>query len=614
MKMINFYRKKKMFVLSRGLLFFVGLCCVSMQVYAQNWDEIIKATATHRAAGSHFGYSVSVSGDYAIVGAPKESTDASGGNALDEAGAAYIFHNDGGTWSLVQKIVASDRGAYDYFGWSVSVSGKFAVIGAYFESQDASGGNTLNSAGSAYIFENTAGTWSQTQKIVASDRQANDYFGYAVAVSGDYLVVGAYGEDHDVAGASNMPQSGSAYIFHDNSGTWTEVQKIVASDRAPGDYFGSAVAISGDNVIVGAYRESEDASLANTLQYSGSAYIFTNNSGTWSQTQKIVANDREFDANFGISVAISGDNAIVGAFKESKNTSGGDAMTGAGAAYIFTNNSGTWSQTQKLIASDRSSGDYFGRGVAIAGNYAIVGAYLEEEDASGQNNLELAGSAYIFENVSGTWSQADKIVASDRGAGDYFGFSVAITNDFAFVGAYRESEDAFGNNTLSEAGSIYVFEKDCAADNSVTVNGNLITANLSGATYQWIDCDTGIPISGETAQSFTPSVTGSYAVEVTENGCTKVSVCNTINILSVNSLSSNELKVLPNPNNGIFTISSANGLENAKIEVYSVLGTLVFQKNITSGSSATIDLQNQLSGVYFLKVNDKYVTKVVTKR
>ncbi|MEZ4825087.1 MAG: FG-GAP repeat protein [Bacteroidia bacterium] len=131
------------------------LCRHSAQ--AQNWSEIIKVTASDRESEDRFGYSVAISGDYAIVGAYEEDEDASGGNTLDVAGSAYIFLNQAGTWTQVQKIVASDREAGDRFGYSVAISGDYAVVGAYNEDEDALGGNSQTNAGSAYIFHNQAG-------------------------------------------------------------------------------------------------------------------------------------------------------------------------------------------------------------------------------------------------------------------------------------------------------------------------------------------------------------------------------------------------------------------------------------------------------------------------
>lgn len=609
MKKNAFFKLKISFITTS--MMFVSLF-LSGTVNAQNWDELIKLTANDRTQGANFGYSVFISGNYAIVGAPKDPSDENGGAVLDESGAAYIFENVGGVWSQKQKLVASDRANYDYFGWSVSMSGKYAVIGAYFESQDENGENTVNSAGSVYIFEETAGVWSQIQKVVASDREANDYFGYAVSISGDYFVVGAYGEDHNVAGVSSLSNAGSAYIFHNTAGTWSQVQKIVASDRGPNDIFGSAVSISGDDILIGANRDSEDIGGANPLAYAGSAYFFHNNAGTWSETQKIVASDREFDATFGISLALSGDKAIIGAYKESKDAAGGNVLTSAGAAYIFTNNAGTWSQTQKLVASDRGDGDYFGRSVAISGDHAIVGAIFEYNDVQGQDSIAGAGSAYIYKFESGTWSEVNKIVASDRGEDDSFGTAVGISSEYAIVGADKESHDAAGANPLNASGSIYFFEETCTLDNSVTVTGETISANLAGATYQWLDCDnSNAPISGETGQSFTPTITGNYAVEITQNNCTLISACTNIALVGLDDVTSNNFVITPNPNNGLFSITSNNTIE--KVEVYSIVGALVYSNDKNTSSSINIDLQNENKGVYFIKIDGVAAGKVVLK-
>ena len=289
---------------------------------AQTWDEALKAVASDRAAGDRFGYSVSISGNYAIVGAYGEDEDTSGGNNANAAGSAYIFERNGsGNWTQAQKIVASDRAADDLFGYSVSISGDYAIVGAYQEDQDASGSSFASAAGSAYIFERGgSGNWTQKQKIVASDRAFDDNFGYFVSISGSYAIVGAYGEDQAASGGSTLISAGSAYIFErGGSGNWTQKQKIVASDRAASDYFGYFVSISGDYAIVRARFEDEDASGGNNISNSGSAYIFERDgSGNWTQAQKITASDRAAFDLFGTSVSISGSYAIVGLIRKTK--------------------------------------------------------------------------------------------------------------------------------------------------------------------------------------------------------------------------------------------------------------------------------------------------------
>ncbi|MBN4065968.1 FG-GAP repeat protein, partial [Candidatus Amoebophilus asiaticus] len=159
-----------------------------------NWSEVQKITASDRGVADYFGISLCISGDYAIVGAFWEDEDTSGANTIGNAGSAYIFERDGtGNWNQVQKIVASDRASWDQFGHRVSISGNYAMVGANLEDEDASGADSLGQAGSAYIFERDgSGNWNQVQKITASDREANDRFGYSVSISGNYASVGAY--------------------------------------------------------------------------------------------------------------------------------------------------------------------------------------------------------------------------------------------------------------------------------------------------------------------------------------------------------------------------------------------------------------------------------------
>jgi hypothetical protein len=411
-----------------------------------------KIVASDRASSDNFGNSVAISGNYAIVGAYVEDHDANGNNEITSAGSAYIFEKDStGNWSEVQKIVASDRASSDLFGLSVAIDGNYVIVAARYEDHDANGNNEITSAGSAYIFERDSnGNWSEAQKIVASDRASSDIFGSSVSISGNYVIVGAFGEKNDVSGNNAKTYAGSAYIFErDSTGNWNEVQKIVASDREAHDRFGQAVGISGNYAIVGSYLEKHDASGNNEITSAGSVYIFERDStGNWSEVQKIVASDRASNGQFGTSIAISGNYAIMGAYQN-----------GQGSAYIFERDStGTWSQVKKLVSSDIQANDRFYR-VAIDSNYAIVGAQYEDDDASGNNLLSNAGSVYIFERDSnGNWSQLKKIVASDRTSDDYFGYSVAISGNYFIVGANKEDHDASGNNFVDSAGSAYIFE------------------------------------------------------------------------------------------------------------------------------------------------------------
>ena len=333
--------------------------------------------------------------------------------------------------SEVKKLLASDAGAGDLFGWSVAVSGDTAVVGAHQEGSEA---------GAAYVFQRDqggAGNWGEVKKLLASDTQSNDQFGWSVAVSGDTAVVGAHHED---AGGTD---AGAAYVFRRGLGgadNWGEVKKLTASDAQAGDQFGDSVAVSADTIHVGAIGEDAGGSNA------GAAYVFRREEGgadNWGEVKKLTASDAQLGDSFGSSVAVSGDTAVVGAFTEDSQ---------AGATYVFGRNQGgadNWGEVKKLTASDAQAGDQFGISVAISGDTAVVGAYLE--DAGGSN----AGAAYVFQRDqggAGNWGEVTKLLASDAEADDRFGQSVAVSGDTAVAGA--RLEDAGGSN----AGAAYVFQ------------------------------------------------------------------------------------------------------------------------------------------------------------
>ena len=336
------------------------------------WSQEAKIEASDAQADDSFGYSVSLSndGNTAIVGAYLEDTGGTG------VGAAYIFTRSGSTWSQEAKIQSSDIAAYDYFGYSVSLSndGNTAIVGAVYE--ETGGTNT----GAAYIFTRSGSTWSQEAKIEAADKQSHDNFGCSVSISsdGDTAIIGAWGSWYTPDGANN---AGSAYIFTRSGTSWSQQAKMQASDAAFEDRFGSVVSISsdGNTAIIGAMYEDTSGSNA------GSAYIFTRSGSTWSQEAKIQASDKQSGDNFGHSVSISndGNTAIVGAIYE--DTTASDA----GSAYIFTRSGTSWSQQAKIQASNANGSDYFGGSVSISndGNTAIVGAYQQTGNE---------GAAYIF--------------------------------------------------------------------------------------------------------------------------------------------------------------------------------------------------------------------------
>jgi hypothetical protein len=309
-----------------------------------SWIAQAKLTAGDGAADEHFGGSVSISGDYVIVGADMD--DDKGSNS----GSAYIYFRDGSSWTEQAKLVASDGADNDYFGYTVSISGDYAIVGAPYD--DINGVNS----GSAYIFYRSGTSWTEQVKLMASDGAAWDEFGWSVGISGDYAIVGAYYDD------DKGTDSGSAYIFSRSGTSWSEQAKLTAGDGVASDVFGISVGISGDYAIVGA---------CGVDGMKGSAYIFNRNDTIWTEQAKLIASDNTAGDCFGFSTSISGDYAIAGArFDDDKGTD-------SGSAYLFVRIDTIWSEQVKFTAFDGAAYNDFGYSVNISGNCAVVGSYAD---------------------------------------------------------------------------------------------------------------------------------------------------------------------------------------------------------------------------------------------
>ncbi|MFH0889255.1 MAG: hypothetical protein V1871_08630 [Planctomycetota bacterium] len=389
---------------------------------------------------------------------------------------------------------ASNTGASDYFGNSVAISGDTMVVGANNESSNATGingnqsDNSATNSGAAYVFIRSGTTWTQQAYIKASNTGASDYFGNSVAISGDTLVVGAYGESSNATGINGNQSdnsainSGAVYVFTRSGTTWSQQAYIKASNTGAGDLFGWNVAISGDTMVVGANQEDSNATgingiqTDNTVTDSGAAYVFVRSAGVWSQQAYIKASNTGINDSFSSSVAISGDTFVVGAYGESSNATGinGDqtnnSASQSGAAYVFTRSGTTWSQQAYIKASNTGAGDLFGGNVAISGDTIVVGAIWEASGTTGINStpddgVPDTGAAYVFTRSGTTWSQQAYIKASNTGPGDWFGNSVAISGDTLVVGALFERSNATGingdqaDNSATDSGAVYVFTR-----------------------------------------------------------------------------------------------------------------------------------------------------------
>jgi FG-GAP repeat len=341
-------------------------------VYARagdgSWVLQARLVAPDGALADRFGYSVSISGDTVLVGAPYHDP-AAGSNA----GAAYVFERSGGTWTLQQELTASDAASGDGFGYGVTVSGDLLAVGAVFD--DTAGGAD---AGSAYVFARAGGTWVEEQKLVAPDARPVDYMTYRLSLSGDTLVAG--GDGIDTTAGTN---AGAAYVFvRSGNGTWSLQQKLTAPDGAAFDYFAN-VSISGDTIVVGADGAGP-----------GAAYVFVRAGGGWTLQQKLVPSDGAGIDSFSWWTSLSGNTVVFGSpWANLPNA------PVAGAAYVFVRQGDVWLQHQKLTASDAGANDYLGWCVAASGRTVVAGAPLHDTPITNE------GAGYAFTRFGLSWSQ-----------------------------------------------------------------------------------------------------------------------------------------------------------------------------------------------------------------
>lgn len=431
-------------------------------------------------------------------------------------------------------LKSSNTGANDQFGFAVALDGETLVVGAPFEASNAQGVNGVQtddsapSSGAAYVFVQQNGQWTQQAYLKASNAEANDAFGYAVAISGETIVVGAYNEASNAQGVNgdqidnSAGGSGAVYVFDRQNGQWSQSAYVKASNAETNDAFGISVDISGNALVVGAFNEASSATgvngdqMNNAIVGSGAAYVFERQNGQWTQQAYLKASNPELNDLFGNLVAISEGTIIVGAYGESSSAAGvnGNQMDNSavfsGAVYVFERQNGQWSQAAYLKASNPGANDSFGYDAAISGDTIVVGALSEASNATGVNgnqtddSAEGSGAAYVFVRQNGQWTQQAYLKASNTGDADGFGVSVDVFGDTVVVGGWEEASSATGINgnqmddSSPKSGAVYVFRRD----NGAWRQHVYLKASPSGAG-DWFGFATAV--SGQTI------VTGAYA-------------------------------------------------------------------------------------------------------
>ena len=322
-----------------------------------SWNEHPKLIATDTRADDQYGYSVAVSGDVAVVGAPYHE------HPHLVQGAVYVFRYDGTNWTQEQELLASDAGFLDFFGWSVAIQGDVIVVGAF----------NANTTGAAYVFRYIESSWVEEELLTASDAASDDRFGDSVDIFANTIIVGAHWHD------DNEINSGSVYFFTwQGANNWGDEIKVSASDPVAGAMFGSAVSISGDVAIVAANNDETgwDTGVAYFLRYDGES---------WSEEQKITAPAGTADpSEFAFDVVIDGDVAVVGAARDD------GVMSTTGTAFVYAFDGSSWTQQAKLIAAGGAANDLYGWALGLDNGRAVVGALYVDNTG---------GKAYIYEGL-----------------------------------------------------------------------------------------------------------------------------------------------------------------------------------------------------------------------
>jgi len=396
--------------------FIILVCLLGGTTMKAQFTQTAKVVSDNREIRAEYGTSVAIAEDFAIVGASRETI---------ASGAAYVYSKDDqGVWSYSQRLAAFDPNEGAEFGGGVKFSDDYLVVAAGRANVES-----IQRAGALYVYDYQNDNWEYSTKLVASDFSGDAKLGMnptSMDVDGNTIIAGAPAENGWI---------GSVYVFTKEGGTWTETQKILSPETPTNDTFGIGVSISGDYLVIGA---------SDVDGRKGAAYVYLkDNNGIWEYTQTLVASDASNDSYFGTSVNISGDQLVVGAY---------GANSEQGAAYVFEKDSqGDWLEVQKLNGSSSSESTQFGWSTDIQSNYIAVSAphiYGFE-----------VGEAYFYKRESnGIWVEDQIILGEDTVGEDFYGWSIAMHKKQLITGAPWEDHDANGENEIDRAGSAYIFE------------------------------------------------------------------------------------------------------------------------------------------------------------
>lgn len=518
-------------------------------VNSQNWGEQILNQPV-RGGNNFFGFSVDIDGDYAIVGATGEN---------ERTGSAHIYKKDvNGTWNHHQKLEAY-VGKHDdeYFGWAVAIEGDFIFVSARTDRLNEEKFEGL--AGSVMIYKKDVNdVWNGIQRIRSSDIRIGDNFGYDISVHGDFLVVGASGQDYDADNLNQETSAGAAYVFKkDINDAWNEIQKITPSHRDYSDNIGTSVSINGDYIVLASENDT-DAANANQIRGNGSVFVFKkDNLDVWTEVQKLKPSNGSSNSHFGFSdVSISNDIIAVG----SKSLDVYDNNTNNwyyGHVYLFKKDGNDIWQEHQILKTPYPASN-FGSGVSLDNNLLLISAPHSRVEDNG-SNISSVGLSYLFvKNANDQFVLAETIQASEVNASSTIGegewdgnpstASIAISGNHFIIGA-PNIDDLVNNPNLYNFGKAFI-------------SGDLDALGL-------------------------------------------------LSVLNVEENQLNSVKLYPNPVKNKLTINLSQTEKKVYLTIYNVLGKEILKQEFQDSNLLEIDF-NFPKGIYISKIIlDNKSTKIV---
>ena len=411
--------------------------------------------ANSPGANDLLGTIVAISGDTIVTGAAYEDSASrqingdEGSNGANDSGAAYVYVRSGASWTRQAYLKANDADAYSYFGGALAISGDTLVVGAV---RGDPFGNGTPRTGAAYVFVRKNGVWSQQARLTPSDSAPGDLFGYYMTIQGDTIVIGA-----PTAGGGR-DSAGAAYVYTRTGDTWTQQENpLRPTPTVNGAHFGSSCMLEGDTLVVAADQE---------LRGSGAAYVFARGAdGTFTQQQRLGLEPPRDDANFGANTMVRGDTILIAAPSSMQ-----PLVVPSGSVFVYERRADKWEMAGVLRPSVPRSDDYFGSAVGITSWGFLVGANGDNGGGRGigadpkRADGPFSGAMYLFPRDPAGWTSPTYIKSSNSDSRDGFGFTFASTEHVLVVGAPFESSSAKGvdgnaaDNGLTLSGAVYVFE------------------------------------------------------------------------------------------------------------------------------------------------------------